>query len=562
MADKKKNRKPMTSKGKAAIALAVMLVLTLCVSWISIFGMKLDAEGVNILLPWLPVSASKVPASLVMGLDVGEANAADITLAYPTAVPTAAPTEAPAEEAVEAAGDAASEVVEAAGDAASEVVEAAGDAASEVIEAAGDAASEVIEAAGDAASEVVAAAEDAASEVIAAAEDAASEVVAAAEDAASEVVAAAEEGASEIVEGVETVIEYTAEFKQDAASAKEILEKRFAAMGRMAAVETTGDNTLRMAYPKYVSVNGDDPSSAMLYAASAVGDVKLTAEEAETLSENVFKGYRVQYYTSNSGSGYALFLQLNADAKAYVEKNLDTVALSVDGEEVVPSGSMANYYTDGNIVLSMSSNAYAEAYGAVFTSGRLPVRISNVAADEAGQAGNTGLLRTILIIMWALVILAALYMIIRNHMVGLAATWSLWLYMVFFFFLIATVTLPVLTVLNWFAVLLTILVAVYVLKVELGEMDNAIVAGKDARSAVRIGFHSSVKQSWIIVGGELVLALILMIIPVTRQYGYILATGVVVTAVCCLGLFRWFAPCLTILGGSTQKAVSAKSSKK
>ena len=51
-----KTRKPMSSAAKGAICLVVLLVLTVCASWLSVMGLNLDAEGVNVLLPWVPVS--------------------------------------------------------------------------------------------------------------------------------------------------------------------------------------------------------------------------------------------------------------------------------------------------------------------------------------------------------------------------------------------------------------------------------------------------------------------------------------------------------------------------
>ncbi len=461
MADKKQNRKPMTSRTKAVIAMCVMLAVTVCVSWLGIAGTKLDAEGVNILLPWVPLTAGKVPASLTLGLDVGDGNAANVTMTYLTPAST---------------GD------------------------------------------------------------------------------------AAEEEADTAEEAKDTVVEYTAEFKADLEKAKIILEKRLNAMGRMAKVTVTGDNTLQVAYPKYVNVNGEDVSSAIISAVGSAGNAALTVGDKTLNGPEAFKGYHVQYYNTTDGSAYALFLHLTNDAKALVLSDVDKAVFAMDGEEIVAAGSMKNYYNESNasVVLSLNSNAMANAYGAVITGGQLPLSVTGAAADPAGVSGNRSILNVVLIVMWALVAAAAVYMIVRNRMAGLAATWSLWLYMVCFFFLVATVVLPVLTLINWFAVILTVLFAVYVLTLILREMDNAIVSGKDGRGAVRTGFQASVKMTWLAVGCELALGLLLMILPVTRQFGYILAAGAVVNVVCCIGLSRWFAPCLTIVGGSTREAVSAK----
>ena len=65
------NRKPLSSGAKGVICLAVLLVITLCASFLSIAGMNLDAEGVNVLLPWVPVSSANWPASLPVNLSLG-----------------------------------------------------------------------------------------------------------------------------------------------------------------------------------------------------------------------------------------------------------------------------------------------------------------------------------------------------------------------------------------------------------------------------------------------------------------------------------------------------------
>ena len=59
-----KTRKPMSSKSKGLIGLVLLLALTVFVSCLAIGGMKLDSEGINILLPWVPVTAENWPASL------------------------------------------------------------------------------------------------------------------------------------------------------------------------------------------------------------------------------------------------------------------------------------------------------------------------------------------------------------------------------------------------------------------------------------------------------------------------------------------------------------------
>lgn len=66
-----KTRKPLSAKTKGAVCLAVLLALLIFVSCISVGGMKLDASGVNVLLPWVPVSGANWPQSLPLTRALG-----------------------------------------------------------------------------------------------------------------------------------------------------------------------------------------------------------------------------------------------------------------------------------------------------------------------------------------------------------------------------------------------------------------------------------------------------------------------------------------------------------
>lgn len=65
-----KTHKRIGTKGKAAITLAVLLVVTVALGILSTCGMKLDADGLYRLLPWVPVNASTWPESIALGLDL------------------------------------------------------------------------------------------------------------------------------------------------------------------------------------------------------------------------------------------------------------------------------------------------------------------------------------------------------------------------------------------------------------------------------------------------------------------------------------------------------------
>ena len=64
-------RKPITSGTKGVICLIVLCAVLAFVSCISLIGMPLDGEGVNILLPWVPVTSEKWPESLPLDRALG-----------------------------------------------------------------------------------------------------------------------------------------------------------------------------------------------------------------------------------------------------------------------------------------------------------------------------------------------------------------------------------------------------------------------------------------------------------------------------------------------------------
>ncbi|MBR5111255.1 MAG: hypothetical protein IK099_13840 [Clostridia bacterium] len=77
------NRKPITSGTKGFICLIVLCAVLVFVSCISLFGMPLDSEGVNILLPWVPVNSANWPASLPLDRALGGGTYTDYSYTLP-----------------------------------------------------------------------------------------------------------------------------------------------------------------------------------------------------------------------------------------------------------------------------------------------------------------------------------------------------------------------------------------------------------------------------------------------------------------------------------------------
>ena len=78
-----KTRKPLNATIKGVACLAVLLALLIFVSCISIGGMKLDASGVNVLLPWVPVCSDNWPQSLHLNRMLGGSVCTDYTVTLP-----------------------------------------------------------------------------------------------------------------------------------------------------------------------------------------------------------------------------------------------------------------------------------------------------------------------------------------------------------------------------------------------------------------------------------------------------------------------------------------------
>ena len=100
MAKSAKTRKPMSARSKGIICLILLLALTVFVSCLAVGGMKLDSEGVNVLLPWLPVSSANWPQSLPVTRALGGGTYTEFTAALPAGAEEGASLDTLAGEAV------------------------------------------------------------------------------------------------------------------------------------------------------------------------------------------------------------------------------------------------------------------------------------------------------------------------------------------------------------------------------------------------------------------------------------------------------------------------------
>ncbi|MBR6706304.1 MAG: hypothetical protein IKI84_06460 [Clostridia bacterium] len=529
MADKKKNRKPMTSRNKGLIVLAILLALTVCVSWIAITGLKKDGAGVNVLRAWLPLTAGSFnndnvrSAALTLDVSLGGGQYSDNAYENspePTLVPTATP-EPTAEPEAEAAPE-----TEAAPEATTAPEAGSGNAAVEEAPAAGEA----TPAAGEAAAEKAA-------------------------PAAEEAAPAAEEAATAEPTAEPTPVPTAA--PADVEKAAAVIRSRINMTGYEANVAMVNGN-VRVTVPNYVNINAsEDIGNMLMQMAMARGQVQVKDANDTVIADNdAFTSYKIEYRQNSYGTGsYYAAINLTPEARKLFD-NAGNASIYVDGTLV---NYLQNVYVDGRVYMGANTESQAHYFGALFVSSPLPLSNVRVGMYETPAPGGT--LNVILIVMWVLFLLAAVYMIVKNHMAGIGGAWALWLFMVFMFFLIATVALPVMNLICWIAVILCLCAAAYAAVCQLKGMDEAIAQGRDARPAVRAGFSSSLKHVLIVHGVWLAVSLLLMILKVTRPVGNILCCGMIASLVSVVGLMRWFVPCLVSVAGDTKSSVSAKAGK-
>ena len=78
-----KTRKPMSARSKGLIWLVILLAVTVFVSFLSISGLWYGEDGVNLLLPWVPVSSQNWPKSLSLSRSLGGCEYTEYTVTAP-----------------------------------------------------------------------------------------------------------------------------------------------------------------------------------------------------------------------------------------------------------------------------------------------------------------------------------------------------------------------------------------------------------------------------------------------------------------------------------------------
>ena len=259
------------------------------------------------------------------------------------------------------------------------------------------------------------------------------------------------------------------------------------------------------------------------------GNQLLTEKEIKHATVDVIRA-------SNNSSSYSVrmyFEPTEEGLKTLQEAGASYVSITMDGESVASSAVL-----DGNKInayMGYNSTAYNTAYNLAFwiNSGAVDVALSN--GRMQGFAATSSIVLTVSLIAGALLLLGALvYMVMKGKLTGIAGFLSVWCALVISLFLVATIVVPTVNVLNTgclIAVLLGVLLAVDAAVTRTDAIAAQVKDGAPVKQASKLGFSTTMKNVWVLHGIVLAVALVLMIFEFSKSTGYCLACGVVGSAV-------------------------------
>ena len=335
----------------------------------------------------------------------------------------------------------------------------------------------------------------------------------------------------------------------------EIFEARLEDYGvRGYKVEKVSDEQVNVTLPAYddtemigtlLSTNGS------ITFTDASGNVLLSNKDFESAELMYANGY---YYIEMKGDKAAM--------KAATEATLNsTMNIVLDGATMIsPSVDQVNNTGVMTISFGITENA-TRAMAAFLVNEALPVTLSNVIMKNM-EATNPGSLSVLLIALWVMVAVAVVLLVVKYRAAGIGAAWTLWTYLLLFFFLMCTVSRVYANLPVWACVYAGVVLCVYVLAQQLKVMHGAVLGGREAAAAVRYGMNVTVKKTLITYAAALVVVLVLMILSATRPMGYTLATCVVAGLCVNLIAVRLLVPVMVSLCGNKTCAICGKTSDK
>lgn len=415
-----KTRKPMSARSKGLIALILLAVLTVFVSCISIGGMKLDGEGVNILLPWVPVSSENWPASLPLSRALGGGSYVEYTAALP-------------------------------------------------------------------------------------------------------------EGSEKDLAAVTQ-------------AAADIIKERLQNKGVTDASVKAADGAIRVELPDLSA----DVLENVLALISAPGQIEFRTPDGETFMTGADVKSAGVGYANQNGTSYALGLNTTEEGK---QKLADATTANVgsqisiyrDGALLV-SASVGQAFTTGEISVPMGLSLSDTVNVALqINSGAMDVTLTQAETGALNENGRQGV-KIALIVVAVVLALALIYLLAEGRLTGLSGMWAVWCGVIIEMFFFATLVRATLTVGCLITLVLGLLLAIYTAVVRAWMISRETAKGAAAKSAVKTGCRAAAKLVWLAHGGLLVIALLLMLIPGAKIFGYTLSAGVVASAAAA-PLMRLFQVC-------------------
>ena len=404
MAKVAKTRKPVSSRTKGCIALVLLLALTVFVSCLAIGGLKLDSEGVNVLLPWVPVSSEKWVKSLPLSRALGGGTYVEYT------VSAAADDETPLPELVQKTAD--------------------------------------------------------------------------------------------------------------------LITSRLSGLGEADSKVTVKDDNVvyvelrNMEASRLSSIRSMSIMPAQLEVQDSAGNVLLTEKEIERASLGL----------NSAHTGYVLTMTANAEGtKALADAGVSSVSVTLDGS------SLTSYATVSGSTISISMGTdYSTAVNVTFllNTGAVDASLTQTATGTVPPT-ISGVLRVALILSAVLLVAACLYLVITGKLTGVSGIWTVWCAVLLSLFFFATIVIPTIratTMACVIALILGILLAIFTAAMRTDAISKQIAEGYGPKQATKTGMRAAAKLVWLVHGGALVLALILMIFNFSRATGYSLAAGVVASA--------------------------------
>ncbi|MBQ9263046.1 MAG: hypothetical protein IJ189_02405 [Clostridia bacterium] len=232
--------------------------------------------------------------------------------------------------------------------------------------------------------------------------------------------------------------------------------------------------------------------------------------------------------------------------KKLEEAGVSYVSVYLDGEQVSSFASINGHEVSMSFLSSNFNTASNVAY--LLRTGAVDATLTMKENGKVDASAST--VKTVVLLVAAvLLVCAAVYMIVKGKLTGISGIWMVWCMVLLGLFFVATIVVPTTYVLSTgclIAALLGILLAVYTAVTRTDAIGAQIKEGYGPKQASKLGFRTAAKETWIVHGGVLALALILMIFGFSRPAGYTLFAFVVASAISVV-LMRAFQACFTAM---------------